>query len=1293
MSLELGGRADKEGNRYEDRFFVKLVLELLLERLVSIEVEPLGSEGTGVEFIVTAPSGERRYYQCKGSNGINKSWRPCDLERYSIFERAKEHILRSDKNTYYFISPVSYDELDALCNRARSCDGSETNFIYQITNKSLRKWKDKCEVHFQTSGSELVYILSHCYFELQPAGEENKRTLEDWISLLFVIENSHSVESIRILLERFANDQSYWGKPICVADIVKWLEKHGIRQRVIQQDNRCLPRIRELNQLYAERFQAIDSCMIHRTETDKLLQYILNGKSVIVLGAAGIGKSGCIQEAVQVLEKDEIPYLVLSLDKDQPYNSPDQYGCCLGLPDSPVATLYRIAGKRRCVLIFDQLDSLRWTNSHTSNMLDVCKSMLRQVQQFNCLEGGQISCVFAVRKFDYETDLGLQNLLNPSKEKETNNIFFEKITVDFLLEENVKNIVGDLYPNLSLRLKMLLRVPFNLYVWTKIKSDARNSVNTLFQLMDEWWKQIVVDCGRIGIDSNNVKQYCDQLINIMKTWEMLFVPSVLFADQRIIDVLISCGVLKKVDKKIGFCHQSFFDYYSVVDDLNQLFQGQHVVSIIGSMDKQTPDTRYQLLMLLQYLSEFDCKMFLEVCRELLETPNIRYYFRCCAIEVLGQCINPDIKYWELINVFFHQIEWHSQMVQIIFWGHSAFIQLLSEQMPEYKWTEREGRLLLGSVVREAPELVWTILQKINNNCLKPDELYEIVGGCINSSSPVFNLKIQLLIDNLELLKDSFSLHNLLANNYVEAIYVLKAYICLTPNQRTNIHFPDTKVLESYVSLYYQQILTTLIPIVFEVAKAESKNYYISEWYSKRHISDERQIVQWMQLAINKTAENTPEDFIKYVRQWENIDSPIKQELLLHAMEHLPLEYADKVFDWLLSDFDKHAFEETSTEKSKLSCCQRIIQHFSPHCNADTFARLERTLVQWCPPVEVMRKNYQDMAEYRKLDGCSNCFGSFWGELQRILLPVLDSTRINNRTRELIEVLKRKFPEIPSKYDIFSMGKTYIITSPIDGHLDKISDKSWLKLIDNMSLHPIERNGKRWDLGIDSSTPMFERSLSTAAKKEPVRFATLALKFPSYVYTGFADAIVQTMDSVEVSLPLACEVLRRFCINPTKNIAFSFLNVLCKRAAEDWPVDILQNLIEMVNYSEDIEPDSLIFSVHKESANLSCDELRQASVNCVQGYTFMAIARLLWYHSNIFEQFKVTLENAVENKNPAILFSVMSCVAPLYNIDKQFANFLFDKLLERDLRTLAAEQAWDLLCCFYKANPDFYADRL
>ena len=113
MSLERGGRGDKSGNRYEDRFFAQLVLELLLERLVSIEVEPLGREGVGVEYIATAPDGERRYYQCKGSNGIQLSWRPCDLDNHTVFQNAKAHILSGKKHAYYFISPIPYDELDS----------------------------------------------------------------------------------------------------------------------------------------------------------------------------------------------------------------------------------------------------------------------------------------------------------------------------------------------------------------------------------------------------------------------------------------------------------------------------------------------------------------------------------------------------------------------------------------------------------------------------------------------------------------------------------------------------------------------------------------------------------------------------------------------------------------------------------------------------------------------------------------------------------------------------------------------------------------------------------------------------------------------------------------------------------------------------------------------------------------------------------------------------------------------------------------------------------------------------
>ena len=43
MSLESGGRADKIGNSYENRYLAKLLLRLVEETYTSVEVEPLGA--------------------------------------------------------------------------------------------------------------------------------------------------------------------------------------------------------------------------------------------------------------------------------------------------------------------------------------------------------------------------------------------------------------------------------------------------------------------------------------------------------------------------------------------------------------------------------------------------------------------------------------------------------------------------------------------------------------------------------------------------------------------------------------------------------------------------------------------------------------------------------------------------------------------------------------------------------------------------------------------------------------------------------------------------------------------------------------------------------------------------------------------------------------------------------------------------------------------------------------------------------------------------------------------------
>ena len=57
MSLEPGGRAEKYGDEYENRYLAKLLLRLVNEDLSSVIVEPVGEHSNSVEFTTMSKSG------------------------------------------------------------------------------------------------------------------------------------------------------------------------------------------------------------------------------------------------------------------------------------------------------------------------------------------------------------------------------------------------------------------------------------------------------------------------------------------------------------------------------------------------------------------------------------------------------------------------------------------------------------------------------------------------------------------------------------------------------------------------------------------------------------------------------------------------------------------------------------------------------------------------------------------------------------------------------------------------------------------------------------------------------------------------------------------------------------------------------------------------------------------------------------------------------------------------------------------------------------------------------------
>lgn len=1293
MALEKGGRADKDGNRYENRFFAGLLVDLIQERFSSIEVEPLGDEGLGVEFITTTADGEREYYQCKASNGMQDHWHPGDLDVYSVFQIAMSHVQRGSNCKYHFVSPIPYDELDSLCNRARENSGVGDFITHQLTNSKLRHWWNKINSHFDENDQLTYSLLSKCYFDLVPDSLEYTRKTEAIIELLFFKEAVQTPQAIRILLGEFANDGERWGRPINAKEVISWLESKGYHQRPVIHDERILTKIRTLNQLYCASYSPIRSIVFHRSETEQLFDHIRTGKSVLLLGKAGSGKSGCIHELLDSLEREEITYLALRLDQLLPTQFADQYGKnVLGLPCSPVVSIYNLAGGQPCVLIFDQLDSLRWANKSSSIALEVCKEMIRQANYINQFLGGQISCIFVVRSFDYETDPTIHNLFENDKET---GIHWEKITVDLLSPENVKRIVGSSYSSLTSRLQLLLQTPSNLYMWDRLTAEAKPLISSFQQLMRKWWEQVKKNCVEAGFSSDIIDACRDRIISIMQKREALSLPVTAFHNEyEIINALASQGVLQMTSNSISFVHQSFFDYFSVEQYIDNIYTNdQHLPDIFNNLDKQTPDIRYQFLMLLQTLADEDLSTFLVEAESILHAQCIRYYFQCCVFEVIGQLEAPTNALWSLISRYLSNENWHEYLVNMVLNGHPVFIRTLVAQQPDYSWQTEEGCLLLHSITQKQPELVLSIIKHHGIEKFVEQDLYRLI--CSMSPTPSSEALVilqKLLSNNSGLLNHGFDLYQAIEKGSLCALPMLKALVFLEQQQRSNIHLPDEKKLKSFAEQWSNEIITELLPPVIQAATTnDGITHYMSDIWSPRHYHHtvEQDLVYIINSALCWQAKNQPKEFLSYVKL--GTSSFVERSLQGHAIENLPVEYADQALKWLLSDFDKNAFDNFSCEKTELSCCARILERFSPYCSINIFQQMEHFIYYWHLPTERMRAILQYRSE-KHTEGYKDYYISFWGDLQAILLPLLDPSRTSDKTRDLIGVLTRKFPHGSSLFDLSQSGMAQFISSPIDSHADRLSDKSWLKLIADMSSEPPIIGRKDWEHGTEASPEMFARSLSRAAGQDPVRFANLALQLPAQTAEPFIDAILTNLQSPDVPIDLTCDILRQFCQNPSRSIAISYAHVLEHRSQEEWPIDILNGLIDIAAHHADPLPNELpIYKIDEETVD--CDTLRQCAINCARGYALFAISDILWNHPELFETFREVTASAVEDENPAVLFSAMRCIAPWYNVDREFSKTLFHRLLERDIRVLGAYDAWQILSRCYSDDPSYYYDKL
>ena len=656
MPLEKGGRADKQGNSYEINCVIYELLKVLDEVNYSVVIEALGEDEEGTDILVTDMSGCREHQQCKSRNASKESWNMSDLKARGILEAWRKQLNRDNERRVALVSPLACTFLYDMQKRAFNTSGSAEDFYkIQIAKSSTefnKFYKSFCEEmglrieqenteadrketdeHQDDSNENNNYkniLKSIEYLKRISYKQMSEYQLNEFISMNIRYRFSSDENKVYNALVSYVVMGDILGQELTQQKITDYLNEQGIIFSLRDGDKRIAPRINELNEEYKEKFIPLKSGFVHREETDECIQAIEADKHIIISGSAGCGKSGCAEAVLKYCEQKGIVHIAIKLDVRIPNKSCEKWGQELGFQNSIIDAIHNVSQNEKAVIILDQLDALRWTQANSAEAITVCMELIRQVKFFNEIRDKKIIIVFVCRSYDLENDNNIKGLFRKQSNSGAEAVQDDEwkvIKVDCFKEDTVKKVVCSEYNKMSARLKNLLKIPSNLYIWQHLdKESSYDGCLTTSHLIDKWFEQICMKSRLYGIAEQSVSEAKTDIVNRLDKMGRLYVPKqILKIDVSTLDYLISSELIVVQGNKVGFVHQSILDYFISQNMLEKYYEGESIEEIIGEKSRQTPTKRYQVQMFLQNILELDSAEFIDVGGNMLASDNIRYY--------------------------------------------------------------------------------------------------------------------------------------------------------------------------------------------------------------------------------------------------------------------------------------------------------------------------------------------------------------------------------------------------------------------------------------------------------------------------------------------------------------------------------------------------------------------------------------------------------------------------------------------------------------------------------------------
>lgn len=1287
-----GGATDKIGNRYEGRWTVYCMIDVMDEKADSIRLEPPGQEGEGVEFWLKIGD-KREYHQVKRQKSGRGCWTISSLQaqQVQVLSDFWKHLRNADA-TCVFVSTQDADELAQLAERAREAASWE-EFKKEFLNKNLSgKFSTLCQKWNNCSEKNAYESLKR--IRVKTVGEE---------FLLDVIENRLAAlvegdpKTIRLELAEFALEKIH--QELTVHDIWHYLlEERKYRRRQWNKDPHVLTAVTEANKRYISLLRDAQQLnkVIPRNETQTFLQKLETTESkpgVLLVGEAGVGKSGVMLQVVETLRKQGTPILAFRVDRLEPTQLPDNVGQQLGLPGSPANILAAIAQKRDCVLIIDQLDAVSLASGRNPLFFECVYAIIKQAQAHP-----QMRIVLACRKFDFDNDHRLRDLANKDG--------IEVVTISRLSDETVREVVKNLgldsrrLTNAQLK---LLSIPLHLSLLAEISGDSTIDVlsfSTAKDLYDRFCnrkQQKLRERLAISIQWTKV---IDKLCDYMSDRQILSAPQIIVDDwENDAKAMASEHILTSDSKKYSFFHDGFFDYAFA---RRFAARGQNLLDFLQASEQHL-FRRAQVRQILLHEREADFDQYLSDLRELLHSDDIRFHIKQLVLALLASINEPTEEEWEVLVSLKNKTEG-------IFTEN--ILSVLRNSASWFELVDRLGLVEQGLKSQQEEEIDATVFLICTMQQKFPDRVAELVEPFVvvsekwnarflrllswskfNNSRRFFDLFLcsidsGVLDDVLKNQNDGerdfwFIIHELPQKNPDWACEAIGFYL----NRRLDLldltiasgqanPFDRNYNFIPYSSYYEETLLKSsknnpksfiyyILPVMLRVMELTAKQESEPPWYDLvwrwrsygKGLGIEDRLLSQMEAALSNLAANHPEDFANITHQqirYSNFET-IKY-LLIRVYTANGKRFADEAIDYLCEQPVRletgYCTGQGNIHAAPYWATRELLEAITPYCTDENLLKLERTLLNYYPDRE-------KTVAALKLRGYP----------QLVLLDAITPSRRSLTVNRRIQEWQRKFitfelVDRSGKIKQLKAMEASCVGSPVSSDaIDKMSDRQWLSAISHYNRSGFDswfQHNDRIVGGAHQLSILLEKQV----QKQPERFSSLLAKFPNEANTSYFDAILRGLAEADIDVETAFQVCQR-CHQLLQHPCGNSISWLIRKKAElSWHEEAFKLLLYYA--LEDPDPDRELWRTDVGNGQVYYGgSILNAGINSVRGSVVSTIAKLIFADKNRAAYFQEPLQQIVKDSSIAVRACAAEALMAMLNYTRDLAVKLFLELCETE----------------------------